>query len=682
MLTLSVLTLIGLLVITQTEIIKREIMKKSPIHLKLIAQSDSETFHEIVISVKQNNLEILEELLIRKSTPGSEEYQKWMTFQEVGSLIANDDAYTAIVCWLDSTPEVSKTWESPRREFLKANAPIRVWESVLDTKFYRYQDLSQPFETYHNIATDYTIPAGLEDHISFLHNTVQIPPIFEKKSHKRDVNGNEVKKENVRVGLHKSVMGTVPVTVSFLNSLYDIPSNVVSDSSISFEQAVFETNQESFSQADLITFQNTYGLTLQAAEAPFGYDVSSSDCATTASCSEGNLDIQYIMGVAQNVATVFWYTGGSNPFLTWILDVASDPNPPLANSISWGAIEFGQSESTLSSFNTEAMKLGLIGVTILVSTGDNGAPNSYNDQCLCAYDSSSNQLDWSVSESWTGTGYFPSFPATSPFVTAVGATMGPNSGAAEVACQSQQGGLITTGGGFSTYFPTPSWQSSQVLNYFNNLGGSQPSSGYNPNGRGYPDISFIGVAYSVIVGGTTTYAYGTSCSAPVFAAMVSLTNAIRIANGNASLGFLNPTIYSSDRSSYFTDITSGNNKCCLSQTAAGATCCNSGFSTSSGWDPVTGMGSLTFPSMAMIFANEVIYTPTPTASPVSSNMFSFTTVMVAIGLACVALISVILCIHFCLCGRWKRAASAATSSNRALATPLIAHNYLREPNFR
>jgi len=47
--------------------------------------------------------------------------------------------------------------------------------------------------------------------------------------------------------------------------------------------------------------------------------------------------------------------------------------------------------------------------------------------------------------SWTGRGYFPSFPATSPYVTAVGATMGPESGTEEIACQSQLGGVITTG---------------------------------------------------------------------------------------------------------------------------------------------------------------------------------------------------------------------------------------------
>ena len=43
-------------------------------------------------------------------------------------------------------------------------------------------------------------------------------------------------------------------------------------------------------------------------------------------------------------------------------------------------------------------------------------------------DSSSSSLPpqhWLGSNSWHGQGYFPSFPATSPYVTSIGATMGP-----------------------------------------------------------------------------------------------------------------------------------------------------------------------------------------------------------------------------------------------------------------
>lgn len=87
----------------------------------------------------------------------------------------------------------------------------------------------------------------------------------------------------------------------------------------------------------------------------------------------------------------------------------------------------------MDSFNTEAMKLGIQGVTILVSSGDNGV----SADCTCNQDSGSGASDWSGQGSWQGRGYFPSFPASSPYVTAVGATMGPLNNQPDVACQSQ-----------------------------------------------------------------------------------------------------------------------------------------------------------------------------------------------------------------------------------------------------
>jgi tripeptidyl-peptidase-1 len=103
---------------------------------------------------------------------------------------------------------------------------------------------------------------------------------------------------------------------------------------------------------------------------------------------------------------------------------------------------------------------------------------------------------------WTGQGYFPTFPATSPYVTAVGASQGPENGEPEIACQSQKGGVITTGGGFSTYFPAPSWQQDSVGGYFTSLHPEQtPRPGYNPLGRGFPDVAMLGAHYSVVVQG-------------------------------------------------------------------------------------------------------------------------------------------------------------------------------------
>jgi len=49
--------------------------------------------------------------------------------------------------------------------------------------------------------------------------------------------------------------------------------------------------------------------------------------------------------------------------------------------------------SVMTAFNTQALKLAAMGVTIAVASGDDGAPNSYypsnsnTAQCMCLLDS-------------------------------------------------------------------------------------------------------------------------------------------------------------------------------------------------------------------------------------------------------------------------------------------------------
>ena len=55
--------------------------------------------------------------------------------------------------------------------------------------------------------------------------------------------------------------------------------------------------------------------------------------------------------------------------------------------------------------------------------------------------------------------------------------------------------------------------------YLSSSQGQAAASGYNPAGRGYPDLSFIGVNYPVVISGRTYTMCGTSASTPVAAAM-------------------------------------------------------------------------------------------------------------------------------------------------------------------
>jgi tripeptidyl-peptidase-1 len=131
----------------------------------------------------------------------------------------------------------------------------------------------------------------------------------------------------------------------------------------------------------------------------------------------------------------------------------------------------------------------------------------------------------------------------------------------------------------------------------------------------------MGVYYEVIIGGSSTpeLLFGTSCSSPVFAAFVSLVNADRYSRNLTSIGFINPTLYmigsgnitdlklnASEQAAaagMYNDITSGTNNCCANDSPSSqpTTCCNSGFAATSGWDPISGWGSVNYNEFSSVF---------------------------------------------------------------------------------
>jgi tripeptidyl-peptidase I len=194
---------------------------------------------------------------------------------------------------------------------------------------------------------------------------------------------------------------------------------------------------------------------------------------------------------------------------------------------------------------------------VLFSSGDGGVSGSQGGSCKQ---------------------FIPVFPAALPWVTGIGATQGAGPETA----------ASFSGGGFSNYWPRSDapYQTAAVAAYLANTTGLPPSSRYNGTaGAGFPDISVAGVAFNIVVSGSTMQVDGTSCSTPTFAGIVSLLNDARAAAGKGSLGWLNPLLYANP--GVFTDITEGNNPGCGTQ----------GFPARAGWDPVTGLGTPKFPAL-------------------------------------------------------------------------------------
>jgi subtilase family serine protease len=268
-------------------------------------------------------------------------------------------------------------------------------------------------------------------------------------------------------------------------------------------------------------------------------------------------------------------------------------------SQSFGSAEeaFGSPQSLLNL--RDAFKDALANnVTVLASTGDDGTANI---QKTPVHQGGSTILQPTVG-----------WPASDPLVTAVGGTYlctDPNATtnqprtpfahdnlAAKCATNGgfNPGGQFAevawtfSGGGFSSIFAKPSYQSSLPT-----------GSSFSGTTRGIPDVAFQassatgGLIYLSLppdgdgsnVSGNTTGWYsigGTSLSCPQWAGIVAIADQL---NGKP-LGFINPALYKLGTTSYandFFDVASGN----TNQTDANVP----GYEATAGWDAVTGLGT-------------------------------------------------------------------------------------------
>jgi tripeptidyl-peptidase-1 len=292
------------------------------------------------------------------------------------------------------------------------------------------------------------------------------------------------------------------------------------------------------------------------------------------------------------------YQGGDQPYVD---PAYPDPNEggytgplqcggaPVSNVIS---VSYGQIEGALPQFYQERqcrewMKLALQGVSVIFASGDSGVANRYNS----GYNNSCLNSEYGYVDT-NGTRFSPSFPANCPYITSVGATTLLNSSiyGGEKAVASPNGPLsYYSGGGFSSIFPRPSWQSKAVEKYLDKYSPKYGESVFNSSGRAYPDVAALGLNLATVYLDKARGVGGTSASAPIFAAIINLLNEERLEQGKGPIGFLNPTIYKHPE--MFNDITIGGNPGCGTE----------GFPASPGWDPVTGYGTPKYEKMREIF---------------------------------------------------------------------------------
>ena len=88
---------------------------------------------------------------------------------------------------------------------------------------------------------------------------------------------------------------------------------------------VYEALNQSYSPSDLRKFQRIFNLPEQTIASDIGHHEYLQNC-TFGLCGEANLDVQYIMAVAQDSPTTYYYTDES--FGEWLVSMANMTNPP------------------------------------------------------------------------------------------------------------------------------------------------------------------------------------------------------------------------------------------------------------------------------------------------------------------------------------------------------------------
>jgi kumamolisin len=281
------------------------------------------------------------------------------------------------------------------------------------------------------------------------------------------------------------------------------------------------------------------------------------------------LDIEVVAGVCPAATIVAYFAHfGERGFIKALDKALRDAaNNPKVLSISWGNPEEGGawSKQAITQVNKALKDAALGGITVCVAAGDDGSSDALQDGLA--------HVD---------------FPASSPYVLAVGGTTIPSKTAPLPDLVWFEGSGVrqdtvfnsgSTGGGVSDVFPLPSWQEGITIQPVN------PGAG---PGRIIPDLAvnadWGASPYLLVVDGQAGPNGGTSAATPLIASLIALINGALGAAG--PVGYLTPLLYEAGANgtlgaSVCDDVVSGGN----------ATAQAGGYSAGRGYDAVSGWGN-------------------------------------------------------------------------------------------
>jgi subtilase family serine protease len=515
---------------------------------KMVGSADSSTHLKLALSLPLRNEASLDALLAQIYDPSSPNYHHYLSSEQFTAAYQPSQAeYDAVVAWAKSKG-LQVTATSPNRHVVDVEGSIATITSAFHVLINSYRD--ENGRVFHAPDREPTFDSPVQLYaISGLDDATPRHPHYKKKpavtEPKPEVNGCAAEQSAT-----PNIKGSGPSNTylpSDMRAAYYGASTLTGTG-----QTVGIFSYDGYLASDLSLFYSTTGTSSSVPVknvlvngyngACFGFNSDGSENPNTCDDGEQILDIVQVTGMAPGLTQVLFYEGDSS---TDILNNMASDNTAKTITSSWGGGDFGTvSDPIFKQFQTQ-------GQSYLNATGDSGQFNSST--------------------------YDP--PSVDANITQVGGTdLATSSAGGPWASETGWG---CSGGGFQSGTAIPSYQQAS--------GVITTANGGSTSYRNAPDLAAeADFDNSTVIDGSFATGYGgTSYATPRWAGYIALANQQSVANGNSTLGFLNPLLYTiGEGSSYHTDfhdITVGNNK-----PSAGS---GSGFNATAGYDLITGWGS-------------------------------------------------------------------------------------------
>ncbi|KAJ4253783.1 hypothetical protein NW762_010177 [Fusarium torreyae] len=557
-------------------------------HVDNTASVSEEKQHVFSIALTMQNVEQLESKLFDLSSPGSKNYGQWLSHDEVDATFSpSKEAVSSVTKWLKSNGvkhyKVNGAFIDFALDISKAN-------SLLGGDYQYYvKDGQTKLRT-----LSYSIPNDLAQHVQYVDpstnfgGTVAFNPVPRPSKTLVTERNDAASKSSVDTSCQTSI---TPSCLKQMYNIGDYTPHADSGSTIGFSSFL----GQSALYEDVFQFEEKFNIPKQNFSTVLINNATNNQDPKTAAYGEADLDAENIVGIAHPLPFVEYIAGGAPPFvpnidqptaadnqnepyLPYFRYLLSQKKLPAVISTSYGDEEDSVPQEYATLTCNLIGLLGLRGISVIFSSGDLGVGAG----CLAP--------DYKTVE------FNAIFPATCPYLTSVGGTVNVTP---EIAWDGSSGG-------FSKYFPRPSYQNEAVKKYMKTVS-AKTKKYYAPytnwNGRGFPDVSghSVSPAYEVIYAGKQARSGGTSAAAPVWAGIVGLLNDARFRAGKRSLGWLNPLIYKYGPE-VLIDITGGysigcdgnNTQSGKPEPAGSGIVPGARWNATAGWDPVTGYGSPDF----------------------------------------------------------------------------------------